>query len=138
MQNRDGFSVVEVLASVALIAIAIIPLYQLQRTLSDAAIRLERAQEILEIQNSALAFLNTVNPAEAPEGATPIGDWQMSWTSEQLAFEPDAEGFQGQSNYAIGLYEITVVLQREDTRREFNIRKVGWILIRNPLADLGG
>ena len=135
--QRPGFSVVEVLAAIALISIAIIPLYQLQRALTDAAVRLERTAQGLEVEESALALLTTVNPAATPEGSAQIGDWAMSWSSSPVAFDPDAAGFRGQSNFSVGLYEITVTLQRNDYARQLVVRQLGWTLIRNPLEDFG-
>ena len=135
---RAGFSVVEVLAAVALMAIAILPLYQLQRALTDAAVRLELQTEALDTQQSALAILETINPHAEPEGSRSLGRWQMSWRSSQVAFTSEATGFLGQSNYELALYEIVVTLERQNFRTEFETRRIGWRLIRDPLADIGG
>ena len=133
--RRIGFSVVEVLASVALLAIALVPLFQLQRTLADAAIGLERAAEIAEMEESALALVATVNPMTVSEGAQMLGEWSMRWRAEPIVAERFADGYLGQSNFNVALYEITVTLERDALVREFTVRQLGWRVVRDEFGD---
>lgn len=133
LKRRDGFSVVEVLAAIALIAVAMIPLYRLQQTLANASFRIERTAETLEAKENALAWLETVNPMIEPDGETEIGGWRVAWHAEPVASVPLAEGFRGPSNYALGLYEVEVSVERGPVRDSFTIRKLGWRLVRDPL-----
>ncbi|MEO1039965.1 MAG: prepilin-type N-terminal cleavage/methylation domain-containing protein [Pseudomonadota bacterium] len=135
-QRRAGFSVIEVLASVALLAIALVPLFQLQSALAEAAVRLELAAEIAEMEESALALISAVNPIEQNEGADQLGDWSMRWRAEPVTEEVFADGYLGQSNFNIALFEITVTLERGDTRRQFAVRQLGWRVVRSEFGEL--
>lgn len=133
LARRDGFSIIEVLAAVALISVAIVPLFQFQRTLTDAVVSIERNVEALEISRSALALVSTINPAKSPDGCDQLGEWSVCWASERIAFEADADGFLGQSSFAIGLYEITITISIGSYQKVLGVRQLGWVLIRDPL-----
>ena len=131
--NR-GFSVIEALAAIALLSIAMLPLFELQRTLSQSAIRLEQATADLDAQQSALSLISALNPMEMPEGEENLGAWTVSWTSELITGEAPADGYAGSSNFAVNLYDVTVQVRRADRTREFTVRKLGW----RYLGEVGG
>jgi general secretion pathway protein I len=133
VKSRPGFSVMETLVSVALLAIAVIPLYALQQTLADSAARLQTTAAALEAEESALALLQAIDPIAEPDGEMMLGEWRLTWTSTKLAYEANADGFYGQGLYAIGLYEIEARLERNGAEREFTLRRVGWVRLRDPL-----
>jgi general secretion pathway protein I len=131
---RPGFSVMETLVAVALLAIAVIPLYAFQQALADSAARLQTTAMALEAEESALALLQAIDPIAEPEGEMMLGEWRLTWTSTELAYNPDAEGVFGRGLYAIGLYEIRAELERNGTVRSFTLRRVGWRRVRDPLG----
>ena len=133
IRTRPGFSVMETLVAVALLAIAILPLYAFQQTLANTAARLQTASALLDAQESALAVLQTIDPVAQPAGEMDLGDWRLSWQSRLLAGEQPADGYLGTSIWAVGLYEIDATLERGATRRTFQIRRVGWVQVRDPI-----
>ncbi|MGP1276146.1 MAG: prepilin-type N-terminal cleavage/methylation domain-containing protein [Caulobacterales bacterium] len=133
---RKGFSLIEVLAAVALMALAIMPLYQLQRTLADAALRMSRAGELADMEQSALGLIATINPDQMAEGTETIGAWTMSWTSERIAYNPAPDGMTGRGIYSISLYEVTVTLRRDDREHSFTVRQLGWTQTRDMFGDV--
>ena len=84
IRTRPGFSVMETLVAVALLAIAILPLYAFQQTLADTAARLQTASALLDAQESALAVLQTIDPIAEPQGEMDLGEWRLSWESREL------------------------------------------------------
>ena len=133
MRTRPGFSIMETLVAVALLAIAIIPLYAFQQTLADTALRLQNATALLDAQESALAVLQTLDPIAQPEGEMELGEWQLIWRSRELASETPADGYLGSSIWGVALYEIDATLVRGETRYEFSLRRVAWVQVRDPL-----
>ncbi|WP_273144967.1 PulJ/GspJ family protein [Oceanicaulis alexandrii] len=132
IRTRPGFSVMETLVAVALLAIAIIPLYAFQQTLANTAARLQTASDLLDAQESALAVLQTIDPIAQPSGDMQLGDWRLSWESRELASESPADGYLGSSIWGVGLYEVQATLENGDARRDLTIRRVGWIQVRDP------
>lgn len=125
-RTRDGLSVMETLVAVALIAIALAPLYQLQRTLADASIQLEDTAQRLEAEESALDFIAAINPMERPEGELDLGQWSMRWESRVIDEERPADGYVGGFAFDVALYEVTVTLERQGRARELKLRRLGW------------
>jgi len=125
-RTHAGLSVMETLVAVALIAIAIAPLYQLQRTLADAAIQLEETAARLEAEESALDFIAAINPMQRPSGELDLGAWTMRWESRIIAEEQPADGFLDGFAFDIALYEITVTLERDGRTRTLTMRRLGW------------
>ena len=126
IRTRPGFSVMETLVAVALLAIAILPLYAFQQTLADTAARLQTASALLDAQESALAVLQTIDPIAEPQGEMDLGEWRLSWESRELVSEQPADGYLGSSIWGVGLYEINATLERGETRHEMNFRRVAW------------
>ncbi|WP_306017371.1 hypothetical protein [Oceanicaulis sp. MMSF_3324] len=123
----------ETLVAIALLAIAVIPLYAFQQTLANTAARLQTASELLDAQESALAVLQTIDPIAQPSGEMDLGEWRLSWQSRELASERPADGFLGNSIWGVGLYEIDATLERGDTRHEIRFRRTGWVQVRDPV-----
>ena len=132
LPTRPGFSIMETLVAVALLAIAIIPIYAFQQTLANTAARLQTASALLDAQESALAVLESIDPLAEPEGVMDLGDWRLSWQSRELASERPADGYLGTSIWGVALYEIDATLVRNETRHTFTIRRVGWVLVQDP------
>lgn len=132
---RSGFSLIEVLAAVALMALVILPLYQLQRSLADASLRMSRAGERTDVEQSALSLIATINPDAMAEGSEAIGPWTMDWTSERIAHNPSPDGLSGGGIYAISLYEVTITLTRGQDEHVFTVRQLGWTQTRDMFGD---
>lgn len=132
IRTRAGFSVMETLVAVALLAIAVIPLYTFQQILANTTARLQTATSLLDAQESALAILETIDPVAEPEGEMIIGDWRLTWESRELTSESPADGYLGSSIWGVGLYEVTANLARGEARHSFTIRRVGWVQLRDP------
>lgn len=131
---REGFSVMETLVAMALLAIAVIPLYALLQTLADGAARIETASDMLEVEENALAILETFDPMAEPNGERMLGEWRLSWTSELVASERPATGYMGVSIYQLSLFDVTATLQREERVRTIELRRAGWVQVTDPLT----
>lgn len=124
--TRAGLSVMETLVAVALIAVAFAPLYQLQRTLADAAIALEETARRLEAEASALDFIAAINPMERPSGELDLGAWTLRWDSRVLDSQAPAQGYVGGFSFDVALYEVTATLDDGERARDYIVRKTGW------------
>jgi len=124
----------ETLVAIALLALAIIPLYSFQQTLADSAARLQGAAAALEAEESALAYLQAIDPIAEPEGEFLLGEWRLSWSSREIASEAPANGYLGSSYYRISLVEISAKLEKDSLERTFILRRVAWVQIIDPFS----
>lgn len=84
LNNEAGFSTLEAILAVALLAVALLPLYQFQLTINDASFRLEAQNDRRNSARLAETYLRSVQPSTLADGAASIGDARLSWTVEPL------------------------------------------------------
>ena len=131
MRGHPGLGGVEVIAAMLILAVCLLPLMDMARTLQRQTLQLEDRQKRAEHIQSALAYFRTVNVGETPQSSQTFGDWSLSWQAElggpDTAFEARR---QNRPPTSIGLYNVELVLTyRLDGRlREaaYTTRAVGW------------
>lgn len=80
--GETGFSTLEVIAAVAIVAVALIPIASLQTQLARSQARLVDAQDTTSAVQNAMAMIRSINPMAAPSGRRVLSDQMvLSWTS---------------------------------------------------------
>jgi len=132
MTGQRGFSLLEAIVALALLASVGMALLS---WLNGSLISLRRVQDTVAAQaaaRNALAWLETVNPMEKPEGETDLGEWRIRWRADVI--EPPSEGAgypNGISLFDVGLYDTQVWLERDGRIVEqFTLRQVGYHKVR--------
>lgn len=131
---QRGFSVLEAIAAVALIAVAFLPLLALQSRLAQTALAVERAELNVRNGKNALAYLKSINPMLLPEGAETLGDAELRWRATPVS-EPraalDTGGAPGR--FQVQLFDIEAIIDYPDGRRtSLTVRALGWRAIAPP------
>lgn len=85
--SQAGFSVLEALVAVLLLAIVMLPLLTTQGQVTRTAAALERSQTAYLYERSALEFLSSNNPTLRPRGTEPLGDAVLEFSAR--AFNED-------------------------------------------------
>jgi general secretion pathway protein I len=132
---QAGFSLLEAIIAIAILAGALIPIYAAISTSLQGAQRLGDINLGSEIGLNALEALDVVNPMATPEGEIDFGLYRMKWLAKPLAPAIDQAGYpRGIGLYQIGFFEMSVDLIGRDGTiiNAFQVRKVGWKLIRQP------
>ena len=125
---QAGFSLLESLVAIALIAAALLPLLALQGQLTRTVLAVERAGIGAEDMTSALSFLRTLNPTMKPQGSEPLGDAVLSWTARPVSEErPVLDQGGAPGRFMMQLYDVDAAIDYDDGRRfEFTVRALGW------------
>jgi len=128
-ERQAGFSVLEAVVAVALVAAAFLPLLLLQSRVTETALAIERTEARVRSMEAALAYLATVNPSMRPSGQEQIGAATLAWTSTTLMPSAPVRGLTGQpSRYDATLFRVQASLRQPDGRRhDFEIDRLGWI-----------
>ena len=79
---QTGFSTLEVIAAVAIIAVALVPIAALQSQLARNQARLAAMQEETSAVQNAMTLLREINPMLTPQGERRLDDrTALTWTS---------------------------------------------------------
>ena len=141
MPQRDramaaGFTLLEAIVAIALLAATLVPIYALFSTTLRTAFRISESNRYAEIEQNALDVMYTVNPMKRPTGSVDLGPYRVGWTSRALVPDLDGSGYpRGISLFRIGYYECTVTVTDPDQHQitSFKLRQVGYNRVRQPL-----
>lgn len=116
MNLRRGFSLIEVLVALAIVAIAGGTLFSwINQSLSTAS-RLQRIEAESQLLRDAQALIADVNPARQAEGVSDLPPLRLHWASKALT--PLSQGVLG-SDGAIGRWQLalyTTHVEADDSR----------------------
>jgi general secretion pathway protein I len=128
---QAGFSVIEALVAVAIIAIALLPLAALQGQVSRAAAQQQTLQLRLAAERNALAVLKEVNPMREGEGVRDLGGGRtLRWTAVPISeTAPNRAG-----GFEVALYRLEVQIADANGAAVsmLTLDQVGW---RSASAD---
>lgn len=137
LRRQAGFTLLEAIVAIALLGALMVPLFSLMSRNLDGLFRVGEANLRSEIQLNALSLLDTINPAERPEGTHQLGNYTVYWKSTPITAPIDGVGFPaGQSLYQIAMYrtDVQVVRQGDNANLQpfmtFDLRQVGWKQVR--------
>ena len=130
-----GFTLLEAIVALAILSAGGMALFAAMTQSVQMVNRAEQAREDDTALRNAMAWLEQVNPMQAPDGSMPLGDYELRWTSRLVEpVRPGATGYLEPGLYDVGLYELELQLWRGDTlRRELPVRRVGWRQARQPV-----
>jgi general secretion pathway protein I len=98
---QRGFTLLEAIMAIALLAIAVMPLYAFFGRSLDGLYRAAESNRESEMNLSAIAFLTGLNPMERPNGEDSFGAYRIRWRSEELVPASDAMAYPR----GLGLYQ---------------------------------
>ncbi|UWX04300.1 type II secretion system protein [Pseudoxanthomonas sp. NC8] len=129
-----GFSLLEAIVSLAILAAVGMALFAAMGQSVRMVAKAEEARTRESALRDALAWMQTVNPALAPEGRQQLGEVVLHWTSEPLEPPRDAAtGYTQAGLYQVGLYQMHLQLDRDGRPfAELELRRVGYRQVREP------
>lgn len=133
--GQAGFTLLEAVVAIALVAAAALPLYTFFSRSLDGLYRAAQANRESETSLSAIAFLSGLNPMERPTGEDALGPVRVRWKSRELVPATDAMAYpRGLGIYQVALYEVTgEILDGARVRATVAIRLVGYKRARELL-----
>jgi general secretion pathway protein I len=129
-QSRQaGFTLLEAVVALAILAAVLIPLYTLVGGAMQSMLRARDASERAANELNLLAALATINPAQRPQGQMQLGDLVLSWQAREVVAPVRGAGYPaGASSFEVGLYDVDAVLRDAAGRAaaQRTARRVGW------------
>ncbi len=136
---RQGFSLIEALVALAILAVVLTAVFELQSQMARGQQRAERSLAEVVSQENAIALLKDLNPMERPDGTISLPDGDtISWTSTPRSAARTNAGFPaGDGLYTVQLYTVDVSVVREDgvPVRPLSFQRVGYLRGALPSAE---
>lgn len=134
--RQRGFSLLEAIVALTILAAVGLALFAAMGQSVQMVARAERARAADSALRNALAWMETVNPAETPQGEQQLGEITLRWTSEPIEPPRDAmTGYLQAGLYRVGLYRVRLELTRDDQSvAETTLHRVGYQQVRQPAA----
>lgn len=129
--SEIGFSTIEVIAAVAMIAVALIPIATLQTQIARGQARLEDARESTSAVQNAIAIVRTINPMQTPNGRRALsGGATLTWVSTPASPVRPSVNPPG---FEVQLYRIRSDVQiQPGTSNTFEMDILGWRPVSQP------
>lgn len=123
---EDGFSIIEALAAVALLAVALAPIYDMVQQLSDAALRADDLVSATQVLETTSALLRAGEPAPELINGWRVDVTQLSETEALLV-----DGYLGGQFFYVSEIESLITVQDED----FQLQRRVITLHLDPVYD---
>jgi len=130
-----GFTLLEAIMAIALLAIAVMPLYEFFGRSLNGLYRAAESNQESDLNLTVIAYLTGLNPMERPEGEDALGAYRIRWRSEELVPATDTMAYpRGLGLYQTALYRVTgEVIEGSRVRSRIAIRLVGYKRARELL-----
>jgi type II secretory pathway pseudopilin PulG len=139
--GEAGFSLLEGLVAIALLAGTMVAIFALVGGILNSANNVGRSNQTVQVTLNALEVMTTVNPMLQGLGKIDLGTYTVSWKSAATTPVSDGTGYpRGISLYQLALYEtdIRVEDQPGTLLAAFKLRQVGYRRVREPPSPFPG
>jgi type II secretory pathway pseudopilin PulG len=137
-----GFSLLEAIIALAIAAVCLGAVLELQHQLVSGQRRHEAALKRAELQRNALILLRELNPQEQPTGEITLPpDMILRWTSEPISEGKTSAGVpRGDGAFYVQLYRVDAeaLSARGDLIQAFRVERLGWSIPETPVAAAAG
>lgn len=127
--SERGFSTIEIIAAVAIVAIALVPISTLFGQLARGQARLEAAQAQSSAAHNSISLLRDINPMQTPSGTRRLdARTTLAWTSTPFSGVRQSVNPAG---FEVRLYRISAEIRDGAGTSTFQMELTGW----RPLVD---
>lgn len=135
-RSQKGFTLLEALVALVLIAVTLVPLYEWVGRSLGAAAKMADTTKQAEAQLAALAVISRINPLEQANGTSDAGPYRVRWQSTPKVEPVDNVAYpRGIGLFQVALYDVRAqVLKDGAVWFEFQVDQVGYRRVRSPMV----
>ena len=135
---QDGFTLLEAIVAMVIMATALLALYSWLSTSTMALNRAQAQAHAIEDARAALALVEDINPMVEPDGERIAAPLTVRWRSQALTERrPGLSRIGMPTQFDFILYQVDVEVLRDGRLvRQFDLRRAGWEVARPPNLEL--
>lgn len=131
-----GFSTIEILVSLIILSVALLPLIDTQLNLLQSVNRLEEIDKLNRSKRATLRHMRYINPETQPKGEHDFGYGKVKWSSRLYHKDSQFRQIISLEARSIGLYETAFTISiDEKVIFSDKILQVGWTGRKSHLTD---
>ncbi len=136
--KSQGFSVLEAMVAMAILAAAMLPLLHLQGQFMRTITGFERASDRIAIRENVVNLIAAQNIDQNLQGEFIQGQYRIQWQARplqpaQIARDVD----EGEGRFTVSIYSVEVVVTTPFRQTDrFHIKALGWTAIRPVIGEL--
>ena len=133
----SGFSVLEAMVAMAVLAGALLPLLALQGQFVRSVAQMDNTEQRLAVQSILSSTINSTNLMTVQEGAFNVSGVQVVWKATPLVQNRAVKGYGGmRSRFNTAYYNVEATVTSPSGRvRQIEGRGIGWKETRSMLED---
>lgn len=127
-RRQAGFGLLEAIVALVILGSAGLMLFAWIGENMRSAVRLREAAARAELQLEGVAMLETINPAQEPEGEREVGSLRLRWRGELIEPMRDENDVGGMlvPRWRLGLYRVHAVVEGRQLKAEWEQTVVGY------------
>jgi prepilin-type N-terminal cleavage/methylation domain-containing protein len=137
-RGERGLSLIEALAAIAILGIAMSSLMAWRSALLRQHARISEAEAIATARTNALSLLSDVNPMATPEGTLDVSPGvRVSWTATPLTPSHRSVAYPaGEGAFRVALYRVDALVERPPMAPlAFSLERLGWASLDGPTGE---
>ncbi|WP_428151651.1 PulJ/GspJ family protein [Brevundimonas sp.] len=126
---RTGFTLIEALVALAIAAMTMTAIFQLQIQMAQGQRRAQAVLQQVAVQENALALIRDINFMDRPTGEFVVpGAEAIRWSATPKGAAKRNIGPGATGRYEVQLYEVTIRIERPGGRNppDMTIERMGW------------
>jgi len=137
--SQNGFSTIEVMVMVAIIALSLVPIMGVQSQVVRAYTSYKDHYAEKTLVSNSLELITRLNPSETPEGSLELEPrFILRWQALPISQPVRSTGYpSGSGDFQVTLYRIeaTIVTTSGKEVSRFSLDQLGWIKILKDEAE---
>ncbi|HAS6308621.1 type II secretion system protein [Vibrio vulnificus] len=123
---QRGFTLIEVLVALAILAAGFSVIFQMFQQSGITANRIQQVQHRVDVEQSIFMELSHINPSANQQGVGSQGDITFQWRATPISPLLRLRSEDNTNQNHVQIFTINVVYQEKKVERSFEFEQMGW------------
>ncbi|EGR10459.1 prepilin-type N-terminal cleavage/methylation domain protein [Vibrio cholerae HE48] len=124
--TQNGFTLIEVLVALAILAAGFSVIFQMFQQSGITANSISQVQQRIDIEQSIFMTLSHINPSQKQKGIGELGNVTFQWKAVPISPLLKVRSEDDTNQYHVQIYNINVIYQVTNKAGQFDFEQMGW------------